>query len=203
MNLVVKVRNVLRGFKQVWGKSSTKRQLWDTEYAAGRWNVLDHTEGAVLYDYLQKYASDGSILDLGCGSGNTANEVTFQYRRYVGVDVSAVAVQKATDRSALNGRSARNSYAAEDVLAYVPEGKFDVILLRESVYYISPLHLKGMFLRYSAFLNPKGVFIITIGEHGTKKARRDKIYKLIDENFNVVERITSPGSDDAIVVFRC
>ena len=65
MQLTTKIKNVLRGVKQRWGNSSAKRALWDQEYAGGRWDHCDHTPGASVYPFVEKYAANGSILDLG------------------------------------------------------------------------------------------------------------------------------------------
>src|ERR1700751_2816376 len=83
-----------------WGIAASKRLIWDTEFASGQWNYLEHTEGDVIYAYLEKYSERGNILDLGCGSGNTGNELDYgSYESYTGTDVSAVAIRKAELRS--------------------------------------------------------------------------------------------------------
>src|SRR6185436_19758258 len=94
--LKVKFKNLLRGLKQVWGTARMKQELWDREYAAGKWNHCENTAGDRIYAFVEKYCRNGSILDMGCGSGNTSNELDAnRYGDYTGVDVSDVAVQKA------------------------------------------------------------------------------------------------------------
>ena len=69
----------------------------------------------------KKYAQNGNILDLGCGPGNTANELASDvYRSYVGVDISEAALAKAVRRSKENGRQGKNSFVVSDFLAYKP-----------------------------------------------------------------------------------
>ena len=85
----------------------------------------------------RRYASNGSILDLGCGSGSTGNELDpAAYERYVGVDISDVAIAKAQQRTEENRRTDRNSYRAVRHLQLRAEPAFDVILFRESIYYV-------------------------------------------------------------------
>jgi SAM-dependent methyltransferase len=52
-----------------------KRRLWNREFANGRWNFIENTSGDLIYGYIEKYCRGGSILDLGCGSGNTDCEL--------------------------------------------------------------------------------------------------------------------------------
>src|SRR4026207_1433751 len=105
MSIFRKIRNVLRGRVQVWGSSKLKRGLWNKEYAEGRWKHCENTEQDPVYGIIARYARKGRILDLGCGAGNTGNELAdHAYREYVGVDVSDVAVAQAAERSKANGR---------------------------------------------------------------------------------------------------
>ena len=57
-----------------------------------------------MYQFLEKYANSGNILDLGCGPGNTANELKEQvYQSYIGVDISDAALAKAVKRTEEKG----------------------------------------------------------------------------------------------------
>ena len=58
-----------------YGPSGLKKVMWDREYASDKWNFADNTAGDCVYPLLEKYAAGGTIMDLGCGSGNTANEI--------------------------------------------------------------------------------------------------------------------------------
>src|SRR5688572_26259492 len=88
MHVARKARNVLRGLLQSYGPASVRRRLWNTEFAGGRWDCLASTPGDSVYAYVEKYAANGRILDLGCGSGSTGNELTeTAYREYVRRDI--------------------------------------------------------------------------------------------------------------------
>jgi 2-polyprenyl-6-hydroxyphenyl methylase/3-demethylubiquinone-9 3-methyltransferase len=175
--------------------------MWDSEYIGGRWDHCERTPGAQVYECVERHCRNGSILDLGCGSGNTGNELkTHCYSRYVGVDISDVAVRKAIERSARNGRAAKNHYLTGDIVSFVPSGNFDVILFRESIYYIPLVKLKWVLNRYRAVLGDEGVLVVDVSSRGTKKG--DKIRALIEANFGIVERLDAPESDEFILVFR-
>ena len=109
MYLAQRVKNGLRGIAQRWGTPHVKRALWNREFKGGRWNSIEHTPGDVVYGYIEKYCRHGSILDLGCGSGNTGCELNSEkYEDYTGVDISDVAVEKAIERSRMLQRGGRN-----------------------------------------------------------------------------------------------
>ena len=141
------------------------------------------------------------ILDLGCGPGNTANELAAgAYRSYVGIDVSDVALSKARRRSEESGRGQKNAFINADLLTYVPAGRFDVILLRESIYHVSVGQLAPLLERYSECLTKEGVFIVRVvvlGRH-TSKAK----LRVIERGFDVVEKAQHSGEGLTVVVFR-
>src|SRR6202795_3327799 len=112
---------------KAYGPSGLKRIFWDKEYSGNKWDFADHTENDCVYSHLQKHAANGSILDLGCGTGNTANELdTNAYEKYLGVDISEVCLDKARRRSQGNGRAAKNEFVSGDILLFSTPQKFDV-----------------------------------------------------------------------------
>jgi len=200
MNLKVKARNVLRGLRLRWGTAEIKRKIWDVEYAGGRWTHCEHSPDAPVYRFVETYCRNGSILDLGCGSGNTGNELQVtNYQTYTGVDVSEVAVEKAAKRSASNGRGAKNRYLVSDIESFMPPEKYDVILFRESLYYVPLLRVKTTLERYLKYLTDTGVFVVNISSAGTDQIA--KYVQVIENSFRVIEK-SSPKSSDVIVVFR-
>jgi len=181
-----------------WGSSSIKKAIWDEEFGRGQWDYLEHTMGDLIYPYLEKYAKNGSILDLGCGSSNTGNEIDeSKYRSYTGVDISETAIQKALARTISNDRKTKNEYFCADITLYVPRMRYDVILFRESIFYIPTYRIKGLLERYSPYLTSSGVFIVRMCD----RRRYRSIVHVIDTHRHVVE--ASPASDaNIILVFR-
>src|ERR1043166_4020995 len=161
--MFARVKSALRGQVQRRGTPWMKSLIWDAEYAGGKWNCCEATPGDHVYQYLAKYCNHGSILDLGCGSGNTGTELAPEsYSQYTGIDVSQVAIAKATKRSRECGRENLNEYSQSDIVGYSPPRKYDVILFRESVYYIPRPKFDATLKRYSRHLLPAGVFIVTV-----------------------------------------
>jgi SAM-dependent methyltransferase len=200
MLLTRKVANRLRGLLQVSGSTPIKSRLWDREFSRGRWDFLEETPDDCVYRYIEKYARKGRILDLGCGSGSTGNELdASQYQEYVGVDVSGVAIERARRRTEENLRAPKNRYVQSDIVSYVPAQDFDVILFRDSIYYVSRAHIAAMLHRFSRHLSPGGVFIVRMS-NGTEEYR--PIADTIEHSFSVVERYVPEQSKTLVVVFR-
>ena len=200
--ITTKIRNVLRGLTKRWGPSSFKRKLWDKEYARGNWDHCENTADDEVYGFVEKYCRNGSILDLGCGSGNTGNELALSsYRSYTGVDISHVAVDKAARRSEKAGRADKNQYLQSDILLFVPQQQHDVILFRESINNVPQLKLKATLLRYSQYLTDSGVFVVRISNDATRIFA--EIAAWLEGNFRVVEKFSTPRTSGAfIMVFR-
>jgi 2-polyprenyl-3-methyl-5-hydroxy-6-metoxy-1,4-benzoquinol methylase len=189
-----------------YGPSGIKRFLWNREYSGDKWNFADNTAGDCVYSHLEKYAANGSILDLGCGSGNTGNELAAHaYRKYVGVDISETCLTKAIKRSKENGRAEKNQFVSGDFLSYVPNQQFDVILFRESMYHVPMAKITSTIDHYSRYLKEGGVFIVRMGtssRDGKTAPRPTAMIRLIEEECNVLEKCQYAESGATVIVFR-
>lgn len=189
-----------------YGPSSIKRLLWDKEYAGDKWNFADNTIGDCVYRHLERYAANGSILDLGCGTGNTATELAATaYRLYVGVDISDTALSKAIARTQASGRAAKNRFVQADFLGYTPAQQFDTILFRESMYHVPLGKVTAILDRYSPYLKEGGVFIVrmkTAGPDGKIKSRPQAMLAAITAEFDVVDNCQYAESGATVLVVR-
>src|SRR6266478_9458506 len=126
MRATDKVRSVLRGLLQRFGTENIKRRLWNQEYGRGRWNCLDTMADDYVYPHVERYAKNGTILDLGCGPGAVGNELnTAAYSSYTGVDISDAAIKKARGRTREHRRTDKNHYFQGDILSYIPKQQYD------------------------------------------------------------------------------
>lgn len=198
---------MMQAFLKSYGPSALKKHLWDREYSGGKWNFADNTGGDCVYRYLEKYSAAGHILDLGCGSGNTAVELAAAaYSSYVGVDVSDVALSKAVTRSEDCGRTPKNTFTRGDMLSYVPPRHFDVILFRESLYHVPLGDVRSTLERYSKHLTSTGVCIVRLAtldpESGTRKRRPNSMVNVIESGFEVIEKGVHGDSGATVLVFK-
>ena len=180
--------------------------LWDQEFRGTHWDFIDDTAGDCVYAHLEKHLNGGSILDLGCGPGNTANELpATAYTTYIGVDVSEAALDKARRRTTQNGREAQNSFACSDFLQYRPAQKFDVILFRESMYHVPLSKVRPILSHFASYLKNDGVFIVrmnTSDQSGGQKSRLTAAIDIMEHDFDLVEKHQYGESGPTVIVFR-
>jgi SAM-dependent methyltransferase len=206
MYIAERTVNYVRGVLKRYGPSKIKMRLWDQEFSGTHWDFIDDTAGDCVYPHLEKHLKNGSILDLGCGPGNTANELAATaYTTYVGVDISEAALRKATRRTEQNGRAGRNYFVCSDFINYVPTQQFDLILFRESMYHVPLSRVKVTLDRYSKYLRDGGVFVVrmnTSGPNGQPKSRLAGAVGVMEAEFDVVEKRQYGESGPTVIVFR-
>jgi len=198
----------VQGFLTSYGPSSIKKLVWDRDFSGNKWDFINNTVGDCVYPHLEEYAQRGDILDLGCGPGNTANElVEDAYRSYIGVDISEAALAKAVRRTKESGRADKNSFVCSDFLGYTPTQEFDIILFRESMYHVPYGQVLKILEKYSKYLKQSGVFIVRLyaGDipTGKIKYRVTRKINLIKREFNIVElcQYETPGTP-TVLIFR-
>jgi SAM-dependent methyltransferase len=208
MHIVDRTLTFARGLIASYGPSGIKKRIWDMEFSGTKWDFIDNTAGDCVYPYLEQYARNGNILDLGCGPGNTANELAADvYQTYIGVDISEAALAKAARRTEQNGRASKNSFVNCDFLDYNPTLEFDIILFRESMYHIPYGQVLRILQKFSKNLKSGGVFIVRLyaGDQrpGVIKTRVTAKLDLIKREFDVVEsrQFDLPALPN-VVVFR-
>ena len=169
----------------------------------------ENTIGDCVYLTWKSMQRDGSILDLGCGAGNTSTELAADnaYRQYVGANISEVCLSKARRRTQQSGRAGKNHFVLGDFLSYVPSQRFDVILFRESMYHVPIGKIKPLLDRYSEYLSVRGVFVVRMGtsaSDGTTKSRPTTMISVIESGFDVVEKAQygESGTRATVIVFR-
>lgn len=207
MDIVRRAVDSTRGLLKRYGPSNLKKILWDREFTGDHWDFIDSTVGDCVYPYLERNIDNGSILDLGCGPGNTATELAdTAYQLYLGVDISEAALNKATRRSQEDGRATKNRFAQADFVDYVPTRKFNVILFRESMYHVPLGKVKSTLDRYAKYLTDGGVFIVrlkTMGSHDNRMKPRPKtMLDIIAREYDVLERGEHGDLGSTVIVFR-
>lgn len=136
------------------------RSSWDEQYAHGEWDYLRSIREAARYALIAGYcrylSSSAAVLDVGCGEGLLQRLLCPHYSRYLGIDLSAIAIERA--RAAGSGAS-NTSFAQADGRDYVPAEDFDLMIFNECLYYFP--HPLEVIRHYEPHLRDLGAIIVS------------------------------------------
>ena len=161
------------------------RERWNYQFEKGRWDGLGNASELirqkVVKSYFIKYKDGGSLLELGCGQGHLVDAVFEKkhFSRYLGVDLSDIAIETARQRVG----SATIRFEQGDMNALnIPE-RFDAVLFNESINYAKDCEkvLADAIKNLSA---KDGIFIVSMHEH----KRSPEIWQAVDNLFNILEQ---------------
>ena len=154
---------------------------WTQSYQDGYDLDVDNQDGryGVLLALLERYASDGPVLDAGCGDGVLASRI----RRasdvsLVGIDYAESAIQIADTRNLENCK-----FQTSDFRAFKSDEAFSVIIFNESIYYVEGA--TDLLMSMQDMLKTDGVFLISMFE--TRVTRR--IWKDIGKHFRTLQGV--------------
>jgi 2-polyprenyl-3-methyl-5-hydroxy-6-metoxy-1,4-benzoquinol methylase len=153
------------------------RDLLNSEYTQGHWdylrNLSELSRFSVVVGYCHYFHPGGRILEIGCGEGILQERLySASYERYVGVDISDEAIQRASQK-----QDEKTVFVREDATVYIPNDQFHIIVFNESLEYFSdPL---GTVQRYEDFLDQGGIFIISMYV-GIDTVRAKRIWKQLE-----------------------
>jgi 2-polyprenyl-3-methyl-5-hydroxy-6-metoxy-1,4-benzoquinol methylase len=116
--------------------TSVAREVWEQQYRSGGWDYLADQDEAGHYlaiaQFCARYLGDGSVLDIGCGSGilvaHLQRHAGMAPSRYCGIDLA----QQAVDQAAAccpGAHFTRLDYRADTV-----PGRYDVVIFNETLY---------------------------------------------------------------------
>lgn len=123
------------------------RNGWDRLHAEAEADRYRAVRAAV-----ERHASDGFVLDLGCSQGILQQGLA--RRRYVGVDRYAPALRRAQGAQASD-----TEFVRADAATFVPDEAPDAVVLNEVLYYLP--HPVRVVQRYAALLAPGGVVVVS------------------------------------------
>jgi peptidoglycan/xylan/chitin deacetylase (PgdA/CDA1 family) len=95
-------------------------------------------------------------------------------------------------------RGGKNRFYCSDIETFTPSQQFEVILFRDSLYYLTQPKIKTTLDRYSAFLKEGGCFVVRLCEGMSRHA---PILEVIEASFSIIaKRFSEDGA--AVIVFR-
>jgi SAM-dependent methyltransferase len=165
---------------------STER--WADAYGSGQleyYGTLDElARYSLLVGYVGFFFPPGQertpprLLDVGCGTGLLRARLEgTTVGEYVGVDLSATAVETAERR-----RLPRSRFVVGDVAA-LDLGRFDVVVLNEMLYYVEDV--PGFLRRLGDLLEPSGLLLVSMWRHPGDRS----LWRTVDEHFPLVDRV--------------
>ncbi len=159
------------------------KDLLDAQYSAAEWDYL-HSLGeaprlGVVSVYCQMLATDGALLEIGCGDGILLRKLDRnRFQQFTGVDLSSVAIERA--RGLEDDRTTFVCAAAE---TFVPDRTYDAIVFNEVLeYFDDPL---AVVRRYEPHLRADGAFVVSMFA-GVSTDRTRRIWKMLDGRYRTV-----------------
>ncbi|MDB5281459.1 MAG: Methyltransferase type 11 [Bacteroidota bacterium] len=146
----------------------------DLKYKTGHWDYLreipELAHYSIIAGYFQFLKKGGSVLDIGCGEGLLQERIgRDNYSGYSGFDLAAEGITRAKAKE-----DDKTSFAVADMNTYTTSKTFDVIIFNEVIYYSNVLNT---LIRYSAFLKPDGIFILSNFSNQNEKIGWEEIYR--------------------------
>jgi SAM-dependent methyltransferase len=161
---------------------------WTEAYGSGQLDYYGTLDELARYSLLAGYVGfffppsperpPPRLLDVGCGTGllrTRLSETTVG--DYVGVDLSPAAVEAAGHRRLPGAR------VLEGDVFSVDEGRFDVVVLNEMLYYVEDL--EPFFGRLAELLEPSGLLLVSMWRHPGDRS----LWQEVDRRFPLVDRV--------------
>jgi SAM-dependent methyltransferase len=161
-------------------------QEWTSAYEAGRLDYYGQLDELGRYSVLVGYVGwlaaarpvGPRVLDVGCGNGLLRERLDgASFSEYVGVDLSGAAVAAARARD-----HDRSRFVVGDV-GSLDEGRFDVVVLNEVLYY-SP-DPRAFLERLASLLTPDGLLLVSMWRHPGDRA----LWRTVDGALRLVDRV--------------
>jgi len=161
---------------------------WDDEYRSGKWAYLaaisEDAHHQVVAGYAHALKPNARLLDVGCGEG-TLNAALrrFGYRRYLGIDISPVAIAKAQRLA-----DADTAFMASPGDAFATDERFDVIVFNETLnYFADPA---ATVAKYGRFLAEDGIFVVSMAMVGIRDGLlKLDIWRAVEQSLHVIDEM--------------
>jgi len=153
------VSTAIHTLERKWkrGDIPVSQEVWEAQYASGRWKYMRELEELPRYSivagYFQHFKPGGALLDVGCGEGILLERLgQLGYSKYVGIDISETAIRQASKR-----KDEKTLFVCDNVLNYIPTELFDAIVFNETLYYFdNPFQVVE---KYKHYLKHHGIMI--------------------------------------------
>jgi 2-polyprenyl-3-methyl-5-hydroxy-6-metoxy-1,4-benzoquinol methylase len=187
----------LRAWEAADGRGDVPKDKdgWERQYESGVWSYLGEIGELSHYSVIVGYAAylrpGARVLDVGCGHGVLHERwLAKGYRRYVGIDISEVAVGRLREREIADAE-----FVAADAETFEPGETFDVVVFNESItYFKDPV---AGFARYVQALAPGGIVIVSCHQ---QSERAQAILRTLERTWRVLDTTEVRQGDNS---WRC
>jgi 2-polyprenyl-3-methyl-5-hydroxy-6-metoxy-1,4-benzoquinol methylase len=158
---------------------------WDRSYARGRWENLksprEHMRLDACVEMIRRHAAGGDLLEIGCGEALLQQRLNpGDYRRFVGTDISAVAVGRAQAFA-----NERVSYLVADMRVMELPDRFEAVIFNESINHVS--ECDRVLRHHARHLRQEGVVVISMFRNKRSGTAWEKIHR----EARTVDRVTT------------
>lgn len=112
----------------------------------------------------------GTALEAGCGAGTEAIWLASADWHVTGVDISTVALQRATEQAATRGVAGRIHWIVADLVTWNPDSQFDLVT---SLYAHPSMPQLDFYTRISRWVKPGGTLFLVGHLHAPDPAGHD------------------------------
>ncbi len=120
-------------------------------------NALREKQYSIDATHFNAHVTSGSVLDLGCSRGSFIDLLSKigNYKHFTGIDIDASAIDFANEHFA----NERIEFIHTDLVSYEPKRKYDAIIFRGTLQYMST-NLTKVFSKLKSILKSGGHIII-------------------------------------------
>jgi 2-polyprenyl-3-methyl-5-hydroxy-6-metoxy-1,4-benzoquinol methylase len=185
---------MLSSVKNLFTKKQSKSPLfnvdkktWEIEYINHQWDYLDSTpaersRSAIIGMYCQLFSPNGKMLDIGCGFGTLFDFLNAQQKKkYLGIDISQQAINKAKNRKA--------NFKNVDFNELITKNIYDIIVFNEVLFYMDEMNA---FKKAINLLSKNGVIIVSQWKM-KNYANDQRMWKISKNFFTSVDSIEISG----------
>lgn len=165
------------------------RDRWNDEYQNSGWDWLSDVgqtpHNYVIAGYCIRLRPRPAILDVGCGEGVLHGILgRLGYQRYVGIDLSAAAIERVASKSDDSTR-----FLVSEAESFTTNERFDIVVLNEVLYYFAdPMQVLS---HLSMHLAPEGLFVVSMCQAGVRDAlSKQRIWRGIDRGHRLVTELS-------------
>jgi trans-aconitate methyltransferase len=175
-----------------FGWKKLRSLSFDGKFQSGDWSFS--AESPELVNLVEKYATHGHILALGCGTAPIASVLNpDSFESFLGVDLSKEAIRMAAQRA-----NEKVRFETGDMMKHRCTREYDVILFSNSLYYVSWWSRKSFLRRLTQSLSPGGRIIVSLAQ----PHRYAGMVAMIRRTFSVdLDRALGSG-DGHVLIFR-